>query len=98
MKIRKIVGIFNIGLSAFLFIIFLAFIFSNDSNSDGWGDIFIVLIGLFFTVFSILLTIPVIIQLVKHKLPAIQFYFYTHVSLVSMSLLLLGSAFIKKLL
>lgn len=93
-KALKYVGVFNLVVSGFLTLMLIGFISGGSPSTNDWGAMFLRIFGILSLILSFILSIPMIIFLIKFKLEPIKFYFYTHLSIVVLSLLMLGLSFI----
>jgi len=91
-KTTKTLGILNVVLTAFMLIVSLALL--PELMGDGWALLGYLSLSVFGLIAALILTVPLVVFLVKYKLPAIKFYFYSHIALFAMSLLLLAFVFI----
>lgn len=88
-KITKFLGILNVVLNVFLLLLLMSLLVPGFSSNGSYGSLAVALSAMAFIVIALILSIPAIIFLMKYKLPAIRFYFYTHILFFIMSILLL---------
>jgi len=94
-KAPKVLGIINIILTAFLVVFFVGLL-GELANSNGWVNLLFISLSLTGMGISLILTIPLVVYLIKYKLPAIKFYFYTHVGLFAFSIIIFLVGFIVR--
>lgn len=90
----KVLSVFNSLVIALELYYLIAFLGNTSTVTNGWGDIILGLFGLMFIMASLILTIPLVIFKVKLKKDLIKYYFYSHIVMFVLALVMFGSSII----
>lgn len=91
---KKVMTVIDFIVSAFIVWIFFDFMNALGTSNDGWVLFGFLLIGIIFSIGTVILTIPFLIVLIKVKYTNMKLYFYAHMLLVALTVSLVATAYL----